>query len=111
MPGIPDFYQLFKPDKIVHLILYGVLSYLLLQSMLKQYGHASMRYRGTIIALALSILYGALMEYLQYASDLKRSGNIYDFIANTTGSIIGIAVFHRIARKKNGQSKCQLKKT
>lgn len=100
LPRIPDFYQLFKPDKIVHLILYGVLSFLLLQSMQKQYGYAFLRYSGTIIALALSVLHGSLMEYLQYSLNLNRSGNIYDFIANTIGCFIGFAVFYLILRKK-----------
>lgn len=46
------------------------------------------------------------MEYLQYSLNVNRSGNIYDFIANTLGCFIGFAVFILIARKKNGQSKC-----
>jgi len=55
-------YQLFKPVKIIHFILSGVLSFLLIQCMRKQYGYAFLRYSGIIIALTMSILYGALIE-------------------------------------------------
>jgi glycopeptide antibiotics resistance protein len=100
LPGIPDFFQLLKPDKIIHLILFATFVYLLLQSILKQYGYVFFRFYGTIIALITGIGFGALTEYLQYSMNINRSGNIYDFIANTLGCLLGLALFLILRRKK-----------
>jgi VanZ family protein len=100
LPGIPDFFQLLKPDKIIHLILFATFVFLLLQSILKQYGYAFFRFYGIIIALITGIGFGALTEYLQYSININRSGNIYDFIANTLGCLIGLALFLILRRKK-----------
>ncbi len=110
LPGVPDFYQLFKPDKIIHLVLFGTLSYLLHQSISEQYGPAFFRYYGVVIGLLTGIIYGGMTEFLQHITRLNRSGNIYDFIANILGCIIGLIVFLMLYRKKNGKRKCQLKK-
>jgi VanZ family protein len=100
LPAIPDFYQLLKPDKIIHLILFAAFVFLLLQSILKQYGYGFLRFYGIIIALITGIGFGALTEYLQYSININRSGNIYDFIANTLGCLIGLALFLILRRKK-----------
>lgn len=100
LPGIPDFFQLLKPDKIIHLILFATFVFLLLQSILKQYGYGFLRFYGIIIALITGIGFGALTEYLQYSININRSGNIYDFIANTLGCLIGLALFLILRRKK-----------
>jgi VanZ family protein len=99
-PGIPDFFHLFKPDKIIHLILFAIFVFLLLHSILKQYGYCFLRFYGIIIALTTGIGFGALTEYLQYTININRSGNIYDFIANTLGCLIGLALFLILRRKK-----------
>jgi VanZ family protein len=100
LPGIPDFFRLLKPDKIIHLILFATFVFLLLQSILKQYGYAFFRFYGIIIAVITGIGFGALTEYLQYSININRSGNIYDFIANTLGCLIGLALFLILRRKK-----------
>jgi VanZ family protein len=109
LPGIPDFYQLFKPDKIIHLVLFGTLAYLLLQSILEQYGPVFFRYYGVVTSLLTGIIYGGLTEYLQHITRLNRSGNVYDFIANTLGCIIGAIVF-LLLKKKAKKRECRLEK-
>ncbi|MGB4205172.1 MAG: VanZ family protein [Bacteroidales bacterium] len=104
IPPIPDFYHLFKPDKIVHLVLFGVYTYLLMQSLRKQYGTGFLRYIGTIIALLAGIFYGAITEVLQYVLAINRSGNFYDFIANSVGSLIGIGIFLIVLAKNNAKT-------
>jgi VanZ family protein len=100
LPVLPDIYHLLKPDKIVHLVLFGVFSFLLMQSILKQYGKGFLRFYGTIIALAIVVSFGLLTELLQHLLNINRSGNIYDVIANTIGCILGITVFWVYRRKK-----------
>jgi glycopeptide antibiotics resistance protein len=100
LPRIPDFYELLKPAKIAHLVLFTVFSILLLQSILKQYGYAFFRFYGIIIALLIGISFGAITEYLQFVLKINRSGNIYDFITNTLGCLLGLLAFLIIRRKK-----------
>ena len=45
-----------------------------------------------IICAAFGILFGGLMEICQHYIFVNRSGNWYDFLANTIGAIIGVAV-------------------
>lgn len=99
-PAIPDIYSLFQPDKIIHLFLFGVFTWLILHSILKQYGVRFLRYHGTLIALTTGIFAGATTEILQYSLDINRSGNIYDFIANLAGCFLGLIVFNWLLRKK-----------
>jgi len=100
LPDIPDFYHLFRPDKLIHLTLFGTMSFLVLQAIRKQYNPPNLLIIGTIIALTFSLLLGALTEYLQYIGNFNRSGNIFDFIANTVGSLLGVLVFSGYYRKK-----------
>lgn len=100
LPSLPDFYQLFRPDKVVHLFLFGIFVFLLLQSIQKQYGIGFFRYNGIIIAFAIGIAFGILTEYLQYTIAINRSGNLYDAIANSAGCATGLIVFLMLRRKK-----------
>lgn len=111
LPQIPDFHHLFKPDKIIHLFLFGTFSFLILQGIIKQYSYVFFRYYGIIIALFAGVSWGAITEYLQYILEINRSGNIYDTIANTLGCLIGILVFFIARRKKLRKANAQLRKT
>lgn len=104
LPQIPGFYDLLKPDKIIHLILFSSFSFLLLQSILKQYGYAFFRFYGIIIALVTGMAFGAITEFLQYSISINRSGNYYDFIADTLGCLLGTGLFLMLNRKKSGKA-------
>lgn len=84
----------------MHLGLFGVMSYLILYETGKQKLTTKISIYGIIIALMLTVFMGAFTEYLQHILPLNRSGNIYDFIANVAGSLIGIISFSGINRKK-----------
>ena len=45
-----------------------------------------------IICAVFGILFGGLMEICQHYIFVNRSGNWFDFLANTIGAIIGVAV-------------------
>ncbi len=101
IPPIPDFYTLLQPDKVLHLALFSVFVYLLLQSIRRQYGPGFLRYRGMIIALLSGTIYGATTESLQYFLAINRSGNYYDFLVNVVGCLVGTVIFFTVLRKNN----------
>ncbi|MDZ7742345.1 MAG: VanZ family protein [Bacteroidota bacterium] len=100
IPRLPSFFDWLKPDKIVHLVFYGVFTFLLLHGLVKQYGAGNKRFMYKIVAFNTGMVFGLLMEVLQYYEFSGRNGNIYDFIANTIGSLIGIWIFSIYKRKK-----------
>ncbi len=101
-PVFPDFWDLFKPDKIIHLALFGGFVFLFFKGITRQYNYTVLRSYGTILVVIVSsVMISGLTEYLQWKVFVNRSGNYYDFIANVVGSLLGWLVFWLIYRKKS----------
>jgi glycopeptide antibiotics resistance protein len=45
------------------------------------------------------ITYGGSLEIMQYYIFSERSGDILDFIANSTGCLIGLFLFNPLSKK------------
>ena len=91
-------------DKLVHFVMYMILSTLLLQgtSLFRS------RYKPVIQILytaGLVVIYGVIMEYIQLAFITSREGDLIDVLFNIAGCLCGIA-FYRIysVRKMSGWS-------
>ncbi len=99
-PQVITLAEIISPDKIVHFVLFGTLLFLLLRSFLIQYSGA---YRSYIISAVLffGIFVGALTEVMQHYVFVGRNGNIYDFIADMIGCLIGMSVYLIMRRKKS----------
>jgi len=89
IPEIPTFLDWLSPDKIVHVIIFGILSYLILFGNRQQYLKYKNRSYYIIIAVLLSAVYGLITELLQYYVFIGRNANIFDFYANAIGAISG----------------------
>lgn len=79
-------------DKIVHFTFYFVaciLGVLFLRE--RSAGKMQLR-KALLIMIVVTIGFGVLMEVLQYSLTAKRTGDILDGIANTTGSFCGAMV-------------------
>lgn len=75
-------------DKIAHLVCYGILS-------------GSIWYvlrRKKVIILSLVIIYGIIIEWIQYSFFPQRFFEFYDIIANIIGAIIGIWLVDKILK-------------
>lgn len=98
IPGrdMPDtsFWDLLTFDKVSHTMVFAVLSFQCSLGFYKQYAFRVLRYHAVEAATMFSILYGALLEIIQHLALTDRFGSIYDFIANTAGSLIGALWFH-----------------
>ena len=106
IPGrkIPEltFLQWLKPDKIVHLVLFGIQSFLLLRAFRSAGSPEPVRRYAMPAALVLSIGYGALIEWLQVTVFIDRSGDVRDAAANAIGALLGAWIFLRRQRRTDG---------
>jgi VanZ family protein len=101
-PQVTDFWSLFSPDKLIHIVLFAGLGLLLLVGLRKQYPAAAERYIYGIVAGA-SVLIAILTELLQWYLPIKRDGNVYDTLADMAGILVGFLFFYilqiKIAKK------------
>ncbi|MBD1385446.1 VanZ family protein [Mucilaginibacter rigui] len=88
-PGPPD---LFFPgfDKLVHCVLFFVLSVLYCYGSIRKWQTRSIRIAIAMKNTVVLISYGALIEYLQMRVFTWRSGDWNDLLADTIGSCMGI---------------------
>ncbi|MFN8256453.1 MAG: VanZ family protein [Bacteroidales bacterium] len=93
----PDEKEFFIPyaDKFVHIIMYFVLSLTLLLEFSKSKNPKILR-----VILIYTILYGILMEVLQAFIFTYRSGDFYDCIFNTAGTIVAVLIFKKLKTYK-----------
>lgn len=100
-PKVSDFWAWLGPDKIIHLILFGILQFLLLRGFHKQYQFPRLRSYYVLYALLFGIIFGAFTELMQYYVFIGRNANIYDLIANIAGCILGWIAYYVLGGKLN----------
>lgn len=93
-----DIWDLLKFDKLAHVFVFAVLTFLMIIGFTKQYTYRSLRFSAVKHSLLVSISYGILLETIQMFSP-GRSLEIYDYIANTIGCFTGYGIFYIIYRK------------
>ncbi len=52
-----------------------------------------------ILALLFCVLYGGSLELMQFYIFSSRSGDVLDFIANSSGALLGFLLFSKINKK------------
>ncbi len=99
-PSVRTFWDWLGPDKLVHLFIFAVLVFLILFGVREQYFNSKKRYVFGIISVVITSLYGLLTEVLQVYVFVGRSGNRFDFYADSVGAILGWVIFFAVYRKK-----------
>ena len=101
-PNVTSFWDWLGPDKIVHFIVFGILSFSMIwgyrERIISQNSNTQKKYY--LLTLLLSISYGAFTEILQKYIFINRYGSIYDFIADAIGCVLGVIVFFYYFKKK-----------
>jgi len=92
-PKVQSFWDWIGPDKIMHLGLYATFSIIMLNDIRKQYPNEWQRGQYLLIPCVIGTIFGGIMELMQHYIFIGRNGNVYDFVANVIGCIIGTAVF------------------
>lgn len=106
-PKVVSFWDWLGPDKVIHLIVFGMLSYSMLWGYRKKILSHDVRYikKSFLLTLLLSVSYGALTELMQKYVLINRFGSIYDFIADAIGCVLGAIVFILYFKKKVKKNK------
>ena len=82
-------------DKVVHFIMYGGLTATFCFDYHRR--HAELLKPWLFVAvLAVAIVIGAVMEWLQMCMEVGRTGDILDFVANSLGACLGIVAGKKI---------------
>lgn len=100
MPNVqlPSF-NLFSMDKLAHAGVYGIFTWLMLRGYWKMKGTPDNK--NIIVIACISIFYGVLMEFVQFAFIPGRFYEIDDMLANAFGSIVVLALFRAFFYKKH----------
>jgi VanZ family protein len=82
-------------DKILHLVVYAILAFLLMLE--SKFTKLELSKRVARI-FVLSVLFGGIIEVLQNYVPTGRNTDIFDFLANFIGVIIGLIAFLKISQ-------------
>ena len=92
---LPDFsfWKLFTFDKVAHTFMYGVLSFQVMKSCIRQYANWYLRFNAGKVAAITSIAYGGMIEVFQEFALMDRHGDWMDLVADIIGAFLGIWLF------------------
>ena len=100
IPEVIDFWEWLGPDKLVHIAIFGVLSFLIFFNLRVEYLDSKKRSLFVLSILGVTLAYGLLTEVLQATVFIARDGNVFDFYANSIGALLGWLAFSIVIRKK-----------
>jgi VanZ family protein len=105
IPQVPSYLDLFRPDKLVHLFLFGVLVFLLLHG-IQKYPDGLQAHRFAVpIALNIGIFLGGITELFQGSALVSgRQCSVYDFIANVAGCFLGWGIFVLVCKMRKARN-------
>ncbi len=78
-------------DKLIHLSFHSIMAFIWLQYLSKK---LSISNKQMLIYLLIGcLMYGIIIELLQYIQNDGRKADVWDVLANFTGSVIGVCLF------------------
>ncbi len=102
MPGsdIPhiSFLELLSFDKFVHAGIFFVLFLLMARGFELQSNYGFLQRSPLAYAFLISVIYGGLLEVMQDLVFEERSADVFDFIANSFGCLLGL-LFYKKAKQ------------
>jgi VanZ family protein len=108
LPGnsFPDLsiWALLRFDSFAHAFVFAAFSFLWAVAFRKQQQFSWLRRHSIITALVFSIVYGVLIEIMQYAIFIHRSADVMDMVSDSFGGLLGLIVFYFIYRPVLRQS-------
>jgi VanZ family protein len=94
-----SFLELLSFDKFVHAGIFFVLILLTVRGFLLQTGIEYLQKKAKTIATVICIIYGGLLEVMQGTLFQERSADVFDFIANSFGVVVGLMMYSIIENK------------
>jgi len=105
IPRVSGFWEWLSPDKIVHVLIFATLGFLIFYGLREQYLKSKRRYLYILAVLFITFMYGMITEVLQRHVFIGRDGNVFDFLADVAGGLIGFLAFILYNNKKKQQHK------
>ena len=93
-----SFLELLSFDKFVHAGIFLVLILFTIRGFLLQTTFKLFKKNAKNSALFICIAYGGLLEVMQGTLFSERSADVYDFVANSFGCLIGLLMYNRVDR-------------
>ena len=89
-------------DKVAHICMYAAFAFACLWGYRKQFVSNGIEYkkRAILLAVVISIAYGGLTELMQEYLVPSRTGDWFDLLADSVGTLIGALLFHLFFRHK-----------
>ncbi|MGZ5244314.1 MAG: VanZ family protein [Bacteroidia bacterium] len=97
LPGnsFPDLslWALLRFDSFAHAFVFAIFSFLWAVAFRKQEQIKWLRKYSILAAFIFSIIYGVLIEFMQYAIFFRRSADFLDMVSDAFGGLLGIIIF------------------
>ena len=89
-------------DKVAHIIMYTTFAFLCIWGYRSPYisKDRTKRIKALVLTAIISIAYGGLTELIQEHLVPTRTGDWFDFLADSIGTLLGISIFGIFFRKK-----------
>ena len=89
-------------DKVAHICMYAAFAFACLWGYRKPFVSNGIGYkkRAILLAVVISIAYGGLTELMQEYLVPSRTGDWFDLLADSVGTLIGALLFHLFFRHK-----------
>lgn len=100
VPSLPHIWDVFHPDKIAHLGLFGMLVFLLAAGSFFKAGKVPVKKSLITLYAVIGIALGAIVELLQKWVFVGRSCELGDLYADTFGVILGVLFYYILFEKR-----------
>jgi VanZ family protein len=91
--------ELLSFDKFVHAGVFFILTLLSIKGFRLQNRFHALKMNAELISVIICILYGGMLEIMQETLFVERSADLYDFIANSFGCLMGLLIYKKIRLK------------
>jgi VanZ family protein len=99
IPKVSSFLDWLSPDKLVHLFLFGIYTLLLCEGFSRQLKSSLISQYPMIISFGTGMVFAFFTEMMQAYLIPGRNGNVYDFLADTLGCLLGLIIWKIIMKK------------
>lgn len=93
-----SFLEILSFDKFVHAGIFFVLILLTIRGFLVQTNFIKLQRSAKLIAFIICVIYGGLLEIMQATLFEERSADVFDFVANSVGCLLGILMYNWVEK-------------
>ncbi len=103
-PKVVSFWHWLSYDKLIHLFIFGVQAELVMHGFRVQ-NLSGEKQLSNVVGIFLAVtIFAGITELLQSFVFYGRHGNVYDFLADVCGIIIGFLIYYWLYFKKKQKS-------